>query len=437
MPETPAFRVKPAGAAESPPAIPTSAVIATVLGNGLEFYDFTTYAFFAVMIGRAFFPSHDPFISLLLSVAAFGVGFISRPLGGIVIGAYADRAGRKPAMMLSIGLMAVGMVLLAATPSYAAIGIAAPILVVVARLIQGFALGGEVGPSTSYLLEAAPAGKRGQYGVWQIASQGAASALAGVIGVVLSFLLDADAMQSWGWRIPFIIGIAIVPVGLIMRSRLQETVDLAARTIHPSAGHVLSALLKDHLRPLVLALMLITSGTIATYVGLYMTTYALSTLHMATGASMGATAVTGSCLLVFSVIGGWLSDRVGRKPVYLLSKLALTAVAYPAFLAINRHHTLAALLLMAGLMAALNALGGVALVVITECFPKSVRSAGLSTVYALAVTVFGGTTQFVVTWLIHATGDPLAPAWYLIASSAIGIVAILMMAETKDLALAD
>lgn len=183
--------------------------------------------------------------------------------------------------------------------------------------------------------------------------------------------------------------------------------------------------------------MLITSGTIATYVGLYMTTYALSTLHMATGASMGATAVTGSCLLVFSVIGGWLSDRVGRKPVYLLSKLALTAVAYPAFLAINRHHTLAALLLMAGLMAALNALGGVALVVITECFPKSVRSAGLSTVYALAVTVFGGTTQFVVTWLIHATGDPLAPAWYLIASSAIGIVAILMMAETKDLALAD
>jgi len=437
MPEIPAFRVTPVGAAESPPAIPTSAVIATVLGNGLEFYDFTTYAFFAVMIGRAFFPSHDPFISLLLSVAAFGVGFISRPLGGIVIGAYADRAGRKPAMMLSIGLMAVGMVLLAATPSYAAIGLAAPILVVVARLIQGFALGGEVGPSTSCLLEAAPAGKRGQYGVWQIASQGAASALAGVIGVVLSFLLDGDAMQSWGWRIPFIIGIAIVPVGLIMRSRLQETVDLAARTIHPSAGHVLSALLKDHLGPLVLALMLITSGTIATYVGLYMTTYALSTLHMATGASMGATAVTGSCLLVFSVIGGWLSDRVGRKPVYLLSKLALTAVAYPAFLAINRHHTLAALLLMAGLMAALNALGGVALVVITECFPKSVRSAGLSTVYALAVTVFGGTTQFVVTWLIHATGDPLAPAWYLIASSAIGIVAILMMAETKDLALAD
>src|SRR5690348_5369134 len=145
-------------ATQSSPAIATSAVVATVLGNALEFYDFTIYAFFAVMIGRAFFPARDPFVSLLLSVAAFGVGFISRPLGGILIGAYADRAGRKPAMMLSIGLMAVGMVLLAATPSYAAIGIAAPILVVVARLVQGFALGGEVGPSTAYLLEAAPAG---------------------------------------------------------------------------------------------------------------------------------------------------------------------------------------------------------------------------------------------------------------------------------------
>ena len=272
MPEIPAFRVTPTHVAGREPGIPTSAVVATVLGNALEFYDFTTYAFFAVMIGRAFFPAHDPFISLLLSVAAFGVGFISRPLGGIVIGAYADRAGRKPAMMLSIGLMAIGMVLLAATPSYAAIGIAAPILVVVARLIQGFALGGEVGPSTAYLLEAAPAGKRGQYGVWQIASQGAAMTLAGLFGVALSFALDDAAMQSWGWRIPFIVGIAIVPVGLIMRSRLQETVDADASTIHPSTGHVFSALLKNHLRPLVIALMLITSGTIAAYIGNYMTT---------------------------------------------------------------------------------------------------------------------------------------------------------------------
>src|SRR6202795_3408857 len=222
MPEIPAFRVTPTHVAGREPEIPTSAVVATVLGNALEFYDFTAYAFFAVIIGRAFFPAQDPFVSLLLSVAAFGVGFITRPLGGIVIGAYADRAGRRPAMMLSIGLMAVGMVLLAATPSYATIGLAAPFLVVFARLVQGFALGGEIGPSTSYLLEAAPAGKRGQYGAWQIASQGAAAAFAGSLGVVLSWLLDADAMQSWGWRIPFLVGVAIVPMGLIMRGQLRE-----------------------------------------------------------------------------------------------------------------------------------------------------------------------------------------------------------------------
>jgi len=197
-----------------------------------------------------------------------------------------------------------------------------------------------------------------------------------------------------------------VPVGLIMRSRLQETVDADASTIHPSTGHVFSALLKNHLRPLVIALMLITSGTIAAYIGNYMTTYALSTLHMATGASMSATAVTGACVLVFSLIGGWLSDRVGRKPVYLLSKLALTAVAYPAFVAINQHHTLGALLLMAGLMGALTALGSVALVVITECFPKSVRSAGLSTVYALAVTVLVAAVLLGMRWRRSAR-DPV------------------------------
>src|SRR5690242_15819590 len=199
MAEIPAAAPSWNSAADSMPQISVGAVAATVLGNGLEFYDFTTYAFFAVTIGRVFFPARDPFISLLLSVAAFGVGFVSRPLGGIVIGAYADRAGRKPAMMLSIALMAAGMVLLAATPSYAVIGVAAPVVVVIARLVQGFALGGEVGPSTAYLLEAAPGGKRGRYAVWQIASQGAAMALAGIFGVMLSLTLDDSAIEAWGW----------------------------------------------------------------------------------------------------------------------------------------------------------------------------------------------------------------------------------------------
>ena len=418
-------------------SIPTSAVVATVLGNAIEFYDFTAYGFFAVIIGHVFFPSHDPFISLMLSVAVFGVGFVSRPLGGVVIGAYADRAGRKPAMMLSIGLMAVGMVLLAATPSYATIGLAAPILVVIARVVQGFALGGEVGPSTSYLLEAAPIGRRGRYGAWQIASQGAATTIAGLFGVLLSLWLSADALQSWGWRVVFLAGIAIVPIGLIMRSRLQDTINGGTQTVHTTSRDVVAALLKHHLRPFLLALMLIISATVTNYVIAYMTTYALSTLHMATAASMGATAVVGCCILLFALFGGWFSDFVGRKPVYLFSRLVLTAVVYPAFVAINHHHTLSALLLMTALLAAPHGLGGVVLVLIPECFPKSVRSAGLSIVYALGVAVFGGTTQFVVTWLIHATGNPLTPAWYLMGASVIGALAVLMITETKDLTLTD
>ena len=192
-------------------------VAAAVIGNTLEFYDFTTYAFFAVTIGKTFFPTGDAWISLLASVAIFGVGFVTRPIGGVFIGAYADQAGRKPAMILTIALMAVGMLMLALTPGYDTIGVAAPILVVLGRLIQGFALGGEVGPSTAYLIESAPAGKRGFYASWQLASQGIAILAAGTIGLILSLILSSAQMQLWGWRIPFLLGLLIIPVGLYIR----------------------------------------------------------------------------------------------------------------------------------------------------------------------------------------------------------------------------
>lgn len=178
--------------------ISRTGIAAAVLGNALEFFDFTSYAFFAVMIGRAFFPTQSAFGSLLLSVATFGVGFVTRPLGAVVIGTYADRAGRKPAMLLTIALMAVGMVMLALTPPYAVIGFAAPVLVVLARLVQEFALGGEVGPTTSYLLEAAPPGQRGLYASWQLASQGLSTVVSGFLGVLLSQTLSPDDMQAWG-----------------------------------------------------------------------------------------------------------------------------------------------------------------------------------------------------------------------------------------------
>ena len=413
-----------------PSAIPSSrqAVAAAVIGNALEFYDFTTYAFFAVMIGKAFFPAQDGWVSLLLSVATFGVGFVTRPLGGIFIGAYADRAGRKPAMLLTIALMAVGMLMIALAPGYASIGIAAPVLVVLGRMIQGFALGGEVGPSTAFLLESAPADKRGLFGSWQLASQGAAILVAGLVGVALSLALTTAQMESWGWRLPFLLGLVIVPVGLYIRNKLPETAGNAEAT----TGAVFKRLLKTHLGLLLLVIAAGMCGTVTTYITNYMTTYAITTLHLPAGLSIAATAVVGICVLVFSLVGGWLSDRIGRRALMIVPRALLLVIAYPAFLLMIHQPGAVTLLSMSGLIAALGSLSaGPGLVAMTELFPRAIRSAGVSVAYAVIVTVFGGTTQLVVTYLIGVTGDPLSPAYYLIATSIIGVLAMFAFPETN------
>jgi MFS family permease len=412
------------------------AIAAAVIGNALEFYDFTTYAFFAVMIGKAFFPAQDSWISLLLSVATFGVGFVTRPLGGIFIGAYADRAGRKPAMLLTIGLMAIGMLMIALAPGYASIGIAAPGLVVLGRMIQGFALGGEVGPSTAFLLESAPSDKRGLFGSWQLASQGAATLVAGMIGVVLSLALTTAQMESWGWRLPFLLGLVIVPVGLYIRNNLPETAGNSTGNAEATTSAVFKRLLKSHLGLLLLVITAGMCGTVTTYITNYMTTYAITTLHLSASLSIAATAVVGICVLVFSLVGGWLSDRIGRRPLLIVPRALLLVIAYPAFLLMIRQPGAVTLLSMSGLIAALGSLSAAPdLVAITELFPRAIRSAAVSVAYAFIVTVFGGTTQLVVTYLIGVTGDPLSPAYYLIATSVVGVIAMFAFPETSARAL--
>src|SRR5580692_6116548 len=207
----------------APPAISPRQVTAAVIGNALEFYDFTTYAFFAVQIGHAFFPGRSAFESLMLSLATFGAGFFSRPIGAIVIGALADRAGRRPAMLLSFGLMGLAILGLSLTPSFAQIGLAAPIIVVALRLIQGFALGGEVGPATAFLIEAAPLNKRGLLGSWQSASQSVSSLIGGAVGAIMAATLAPHLLETYGWRAAFLIGAAVLPFGLIIRRSLPET----------------------------------------------------------------------------------------------------------------------------------------------------------------------------------------------------------------------
>lgn len=414
--------------AKKPPS--GKAVLAAVIGNGLEFYDFGIYAYFAVTIGRQFFPAATPTASLLLSLATFGVGFISRPLGSIVIGAYADRVGRRPALVLTLGLMALGMLMLALTPPYAVIGLAAPVLIVVARIVQGFALGGEVGPSSAFLLEAAPSGWRARYGAWQRASQGAAVLVAGLVGVIMSSLLSPAAMESWGWRVPFLLGISIVPVGIYVRRQLPET--LAERG--PKEAGVLATLLAKSRRPLALGILLTLSTGVSTYVGNYMTTYARTTLKMDPGIALSATLILGLTVVIFAPISGWLGDRYGRKPVLIWSRVAYMVVAYPAFVLLNEYPVGGILLAMVAVLTVFDTISNaIGLVLIPENFPKAVRSAGMAISYAVALMISGSATQFMVAWVIDVTGNPLSPAWFVILAGFVGLGAMYLATETKDI----
>ena len=410
------------------PAITPRQVTAAVVGNALEFYDFTTYAYFAVQIGHAFFPGRSAFESLMLSLATFGAGFFSRPIGAIVIGSLADRVGRRPAMLLSFGLMGLAILGLALTPSYATIGLAAPLLALSFRLLQGFALGGEVGPTTAFLIESAPPGRRGLYGGWQGASQGVATLFGGLIGVGLSTHLSAHDLDAWGWRIAFLIGAMVLPFGLIIRRNLPETRH-HIEEIH--AAHPATPSLRGHMRTILLGLALVGSFTTATYVFQYMTTYASTTLHMKAGVAFGATVISGAVGLVFTLLGGVLSDRYGRRILVLVPRVLFLLATYPAFVLMVRNHDGVTLLSAVGLMGALSSMSsGPGLILLAESVRKEVRGLVLATVYAVARAVFGGTTQPIITALIHLTGDPLAPAWYMMGATAVGIVAISLMRET-------
>ena len=398
-----------------------------MIGNALEFYDFTIYAFFAVQIGHNFFPNHSPFIGLMLSLATFGAGFILRPLGAIVIGRFADTQGRRPAMLFSFGLMGVAILGVALTPSYASIGPIAPILVLIWRLCQGFALGGEVGPTTAYLVESSPPARRGFYGAWQGASQNMANIAGGLVGVALAGVAGAASLEVWGWRIAFLLGACILPFGLLLRRGLPETLH-RPETIDLAVG--LDSV-QSNVRVLLLGFGLVAAMTVSTYVFNFMTTYAMTTLHMATGISLAATLVSGSCGLAGGLIGGWLSDKIGRRALMVWPRIFFIAVTWPAFYLMVKNHDALTLLGATAVMTFSSALSTAAgLVAITESLGKKVRGMGMGAIYATAVAVFGGTTQPILAALIHYTGNPLAPAWYTIAFTVVGLIASIAMRES-------
>lgn len=400
-------------------------ILAVVVGNALEFYDFVTYSFFAVYIGRTFFPESLTRFSLLASLATFGVGFVMRPIGAYVIGRLGDRRGRKPAMLLSFSLMGVGIAGLALTPSYARIGVAAPTLVVLFRLVQGFALGGEVGPTTAFLIEAAPPERRGLYASLQYTTQDAAVLVAGLIGLGLASTLSEQALQDWGWRAALLVGVAIVPFGLVLRRSLPETLD------QPAAAAVAHTSLRPHLRTAVIGGMMLAAATTANYTNEYLATYAIHDLHMSASVAFGATVIVGLCGVICQPVSGILSDYLGRKPVMLVPLSLLLLATLPSFALIAHYRNAAALYSATFVLAGLLGLGSPACVTwLTESLPAHIRSGALSLVYAISVSVFGGSTQFIAASLIERTGNPLAPAWYMAAIMVVGLAAMLATHES-------
>jgi MFS family permease len=400
-------------------------VAAVVAGNALEFYDFVTYAFFAIYIGRAFFPSTDPASSLLSSLATFGAGFVTRPIGSFVIGRMGDLKGRKPAMVLSFSLMGFAIVGLALVPSYATIGVAAPVLAIFFRVLQGFALGGEVGPTTAVLLEAAPPGRRGLYTSFQSNSQSLATLAGGLVGFLLSSSLNQQQLQDFGWRVAFLLGALTVPFALIVRRTMPETLSE-----HPAAERQVISW-RRYLPVAIIGVLLLANATIGTYIRTYLTTYAIATLHMPANIAFAATIVNGIVGIAFGLWSGALSDRFGRKPVMLIPSIILLVAIFPAFFVIAHYRTAATLLSATAVLSALSSLSIIPMITwLTESFPPALRSRGVAIVYAVSIATFGGTTQYAVAWLIKDTGNTLAPAWYWTVAAIVGLAAVLATQET-------
>ncbi|MCL2385368.1 MAG: MFS transporter [Alphaproteobacteria bacterium] len=407
------------------------AILGATLGNMLEFYDFITFSFFALQIGHTFFPSENQYASLMASLATFGAGFITRPIGALVIGTYADRVGRRPAMMLSLAMMGSAIVVLALTPSYEMIGLTAPILAILARLTQGFALGGEVGPTTAYLLEAAPVARRGLAVAWQPASQQIAATAGSLVGLILASTLESDALKSYGWRIAFLIGALTLPFGLWIRRNLPETLHLHEIGTAPIQHSRRKSAVYANARLLTLGLLIIASGTIITYVTQYMTTYAENTLQVASDLAFATTVVANGAGIVAALFGGWLADHLGRRSIMIWPQLAGLLMTLPVFAWIVDTRSASALIIGFGLLSLVNTLPYTAFyVAFAEALPKNIRGSAFATIYATAVASFGGTTQLIVTWLIHVTGNALAPAWYMLFATAVGFFAMIMMSET-------
>jgi MFS family permease len=395
-------------------------------GNFLEMYDFMVFGYYATAIGNAFFPSGSPFLSLMLSLMTFGAGFLMRPLGAIVLGAYTDHHGRRAGLILTLGLMSVGIISIACVPGYSTIGLLAPLLVLCGRLLQGFSAGMELGGVSVYLSEIATPGHKGFYVSWQSASQQVAVMFAAAVGVVLSSILPPEKMMLWGWRVPLLLGCAIIPFLFRLRRSLQETDEFTARKHRPNTAEILRSLTANW-RIVLIGTMMVTMTTVSFYmITAYTPTFG-SVLRLTSLDGLLITLCVGGSNLFWLPIMGSLSDRVGRRPLLVIFTMLMLVTAYPAMLwlvsAPSFSRMLAVELWLSFIFGSYN---GAMVVFLTEIMPLTVRTSGFSPAYSLATVVFGGFPPAISTYLIHLTGDRAIPGLWLTFAAAGGLGASLL-----------
>ncbi len=406
-------------------------VLRVTSGNFLEMYDFFLFGIYARPIARAFFPNDDPYASLMATFLSFAAGFMMRPIGALVLGPYIDRIGRRQGLIVTLSIMACGTILIAFVPSYATIGVLAPILVVLGRLLQGFSAGVELGGVSVYLSEMATPGNKGFYVSWQSASQQVAIVVAALLGFAIASLMPPAAVDAWGWRIPFFIGCAIVPFLYFIRRSLEETAEFAARKVHPTLAQIYQTLAANW--PVVLGgVAMVVMTTVSFYlITVYTPTFARNVLKLSEGDALLATMAIGASNFLWLPISGALSDRIGRKPLLIFFTVAALLTAYPALAwlvsAPTFGRTMVVELWLSFLYAGYN---GAMVVALTELVPATVRTAGFSLAYSLATTL-GGSSLAISTFLIEKTGDKAAPGWWLSFAALCGLVATLALYRAR------
>ena len=410
---------------------PRRVLLSVVVGSMLEWYDFAIYGFLASVIAKVMFPAEDPTASLLLSVGAFGVGFLTRPVGALVFGALADRKGRKLALLLTFGLMGAATFAIGVIPSFAVIGIAAPLLVVLARLLQGLAAGGAIGGATAMLTEHAPPGRAGFFASWQAASQAGALLLGALAAATVSALVSPEHLNAWGWRVPFFASAVIVPLGLYIRRRVD---DPEAFVRQRAASSPMRLLWRTHRAAVARGFGITIIWTVSTYFFfVYVPLYAHTVLKLPMSTTLFTNSLALALMLGIAPVAGHLSDRLGRYHLMIAAAVAIVLLIRPGFGFLLNHPHASALAAFQAVSAVLAALFiGPAPAAIAELFPISVRSSGMGLAYNFSVTVFGGFAPLIATSLIARTGNPLSPTWYVMLSCGLSLLALLLTLRTNS-----